>query len=1255
MSLELPGWVVDAFYLIGLPWPGLDEDELRGWGSDLRQFATEITEISKLSHGSVTDLANSTQASFAKTMAQHWDRHHEAIMAMREPMNVFADALDVAAEAVEVQKGVVIAAAVALAAAVIATQGEALVTFGAAEAEVPLEVEVAKKAINYALQELENRLLQVLIERAAQEITQHVGGTISKMLMGGLGTAMEVQSLKLDTQGVRRVASTLKTHANRTERSSSEAHRRVTNRKLETKSPGGKWHVVAVLEAALISIAEDIFRKLPGALHTIIKDTEKDLTKAAEAIEKADAKLAADAEHTPRADGGHHLGDDAGAGVAGAGGLAGVKPPKGPRGPDETGGGVRPKDPAEASRQPKDRKCVGDPIDVATGEMLLPQTDVALPGQLPLILKRIHLSKYRYGTWFGPSWASTLDQRLHLDAGGVLFVSDDGMRLMYPAPSPDQPVLPSHGPRWPLTWNGRPDGPIRITNPVSGETLIFDHPRQGVGEGELVFRLAAIEDRNTRRIDITWAEDHSPALITHHGGYRIAIDRHPSLPRITALRLLDSDGPGTESVLVRYGYDASGNLTEVTNSSGIPLRLTYDTEGRITSWTDRNGTSYGYAYDDAGRVVETTGSDGFLSGTLAYDEETRTTTVTNSLGHTSTYQHTAAHRLVRQTDPLGNTTVQQWDEANRLLLSVTDPLDRTTRYTYDTAENLTSLTRPDGSVASAVYNDLGLPVQITEPGGAMWRHAYDERGNRLTTTDPAGALTEYAYDASGDLITVTDGLGYARRVANNSAGLPISITDPLGNTTTCERDAFGHVTAFTDPLGNTTRFGWTTEGKPAWRELPDGTRETWSWDGEGNLTSHTDAADHTTSYPPTHFDLPASRTTPDGVTYTFTYDTELNLIRVTDPYGQTWDYAYNPAGRLISETDFNGRTLTYTHNAAGELLTRTNGAGQTITLTRDALGRVTEQRTSDGTITTFAYDPAGRLVRSTNAHTEVVREYDAQGRTLAETVGNRRMSYAYDALGRRTERRTPTSTLSTWTYDPAGLPQTLTTNGHILAFTHDALGRETARSFGTDTTLTQTWDPTSRLTAQSIAHGPEGARTLIQHRAYAYRPDGFLTEIDELTTGTRRFDLDPTGRITAVHARDWSETYAYDPTGNLTHCATPLTSGEDASRHFTGTLLRRSGRTTYEYDAQGRVTRTTKRLLNGQTRVQTYTWNAQDQLTETVTPDGTHWRYHYDPAGRRTTKQRLAPDGTVAEEIRFTWDGALLAEQTRSDGHTATW
>ncbi|MEU9182750.1 polymorphic toxin type 30 domain-containing protein [Streptomyces sp. NPDC048550] len=53
-----------------------------------------------------------------------------------------------------------------------------------------------------------------------------------------------------------------------------------------------------------------------------------------------------------------------------------------------------------------------------------------------------------------------------------------------------------------------------------------------------------------------------------------------------------------------------------------------------------------------------------------------------------------------------------------------------------------------------------------------------------------------------------------------------------------------------------------------------------------------------------------------------------------------------------------------------------------------------------------------------------------------------------------------------------------------------------------------------------------------------------------------------------------------------------------------------------------------------------YEWDAEDRLTAVTTPDGTVWRYAYDPLGRRISKQ------SPFETVHFIWDGATLCEQT---------
>ncbi|WP_406446408.1 DUF6531 domain-containing protein [Streptomyces sp. NBC_01613] len=894
------------------------------------------------------------------------------------------------------------------------------------------------------------------------------------------------------------------------------------------------------------------------------------------------------------------------------------------------------------------KKFDRDPIDVATGDMLLPQSDVELPATLPMLLERTHVSSYRWGGWFGPSWASTLDQRLQADDEGIIYTTSDGTRLVYPHldPEPESPVYPEIGPRLPLTWDTNTDGGLRITDPATGQSCVFHSPLP-TDDGEAVdLPLQEIVDRNGQRINFFYADDGTPREVAHSGGYRIAIDRHPDHPRIAALRLLDPRHPEAEGMLLAaYGYDENGHLIEVTNSSGLPMRFTYDEKGRITSWTDRNGTSYGYTYDDRGRVVRTEGSGGFLSGTLAYDDATRTTTVTDSRGHATRYEHNEAFRLVRLTDPLGHVTLQEWDDEHRLT-AVTDPLGHTTRYRFDEQGHVVSVIRPDGREITSEHNELGLVTKLVEPDGSVWRHAYDERGNRTVSTDLAGATTRYAHDARGHIKEIADALGNVTRIRCNAAGLPVEFTDPLGATTCLERDAFGRTVTLMDASGSTTRMEWTVEGHLARRTTEEGTSESWMYDGEGNCTTHTDALGAATRFEYTHFDLMSARTGPDGERHVFTHDTELRLTQVTNCHGNDWSYEYDAAGRLVTEVDFDNRTLTYTHDPVGRLAARTNALGETMRFEYDELGQIV-RKDAHGAVTDFTYDPAGQLIQAVGPDATLTIERNTDGRVLAETVNGRTTTYDYDILGRRTRRVTPTGAVNHRDYDEVGSLTRLVTATRTIDFARDPAGRETARRIGETATLVSSYDDLGRMVAQTVTRAD---KDMIQRRSYSYRADDNPISIDDELNGTRHFELDTTGRITSVRAVDWAESYAYDGAGNQTNASWPATHpGHEATgpRSYAGTRITRAGSVRYEHDAAGRIVLRQKVRLSRKPETWRYCWDAENRLTQVVTPDGSVWRYRYDPLGRRIAKHRIAADGkTIAEETTFTWDGTTLCEQT---------
>ncbi|WP_317447660.1 putative T7SS-secreted protein [Streptomyces collinus] len=892
-----------------------------------------------------------------------------------------------------------------------------------------------------------------------------------------------------------------------------------------------------------------------------------------------------------------------------------------------------------------DRKAGGDPVDLATGRMFLPQTDVVLPGILPLVFSRRTESGCAVGRFLGPSWTSTVDERLQIDAVGVVHVTADGLLIPYPHPVPGAPTSPGTGRARTLLARDA-DGDYTVTDPDSGLTFHFTAPSGSEPGGDGEAWLSGITERNGHTITIDRGENGLPLALFDSAGHQVKLSVTEGL--ITALSLAGAGEGGADLPLMSYGYQ-DGDLTAVTKPSGATTTFVYDDRRRVTAWIDSNGSRYDYVYDDRDRVVAEGGEAGHVQITLAYtdpDPETghHTTTLTTADGHATRHLFGPGCRLLAVTDPLGHTTRFTYDRRGNLLTR-TDPLGLTTAFSYDEDGRVISATRPDGSELRTVRGPFGLPVEVVGPDGTRMVHEFDERGNRTSVTDQAGSTTRYSYDHAGRLTLVTDALGATTRVVCDAAGLPVEVTDPAGAVTRTERDALGRPVRITDPVGGVTRLEWHADGQLARSTGPDGATESWTYDGEGNLLAHTDASGGVSRFEYTHFDLPVSRTRPDGARYEFEHDAELRLTRVINPQGLTWTYEYDAAGDVVSETDFDGRTLTYRMDAAGQLAARVDALGGTISFERDQLGQVV-RKDVDGRVTTYGYDRAGRLLEAAGPDSELRYQYDRRGLTKTELVDGRPIQYAYDALGRRTRRITPTGHVTSYAYAADGLPHRLTSGDHRIDFTHDATGRELTRVFSNAITMTSAWDEAGRLSAQHIT---TGARA-VNSRAYSYRADGHLTSVADRLSGTRTFDLDQAGRVTAVHAPGWTERYAYDDAGNQTSASWPSRHpGREATgpRTYTGTTITRAGDVRFEYDALGRVTLRQRTRLSRKPDTWRYEWDTENRLTSVTTPDGTRWRYRYDPLGRRTAKQRLAADGeSVVEEIRFTWDGLTLCEQT---------
>jgi YD repeat-containing protein len=312
------------------------------------------------------------------------------------------------------------------------------------------------------------------------------------------------------------------------------------------------------------------------------------------------------------------------------------------------------------------RTTTADPVDLATGEVLLTQTDIQLAGVLPLILRRTHLSSYRVDRWFGSSWASTLDQRVEVDDQGVVFVAADGSLPLYPTPG-QNPVLPAEGARWPLR---RTESGYAVDKPETGESLHFD------AEGNPVEHIDAL----------------GGVTATEFGGFDVPVARTDQLGRRTV-----------------FGYDGQLRLTTLTNPAGLVWQYQYDAVGNLVAGTDFNGRVRRYQRDTAGR--ETSRWFGAAGLTLTWDGDNRlrTQAVTapgpagrQRLVQRRAYTYRADDPVTSIVDQLAGITEFDLDPAGKVTAAVSPILRE--RYGYDGSGNVTG---PGRSFAGTLLRTAG--------------------------------------------------------------------------------------------------------------------------------------------------------------------------------------------------------------------------------------------------------------------------------------------------------------------------------------------------------------------------------------------------------------------------------------------------------------------------------------------------------------------------------------------------------------------
>jgi RHS repeat-associated protein len=765
----------------------------------------------------------------------------------------------------------------------------------------------------------------------------------------------------------------------------------------------------------------------------------------------------------------------------------------------------------------------GDPVDLATGLLILAKTDLALPGRLPAFAHRVYNAVDPFGRVAGfelptgPGWALSVDVALVEDgADARLLVMPGNARLAFARSGPAT-----------FTSGGSPD--------LAGAVL---HADAG-GEHRLVFK-----DGAAWRFRSNWRARGRLGLLGGLGllveqrdrhGNVLTIDRDPfgavasvaepagrTLTFTTAL--LEAADPTSARLVtvldplgrrVHYGYDAQRRLATVTDAAGGVVRYAYDGAGRLASATDPRGIVYlTNDYDAAGRVVRQVQADG---GAWRFDYDgpvsahTRAV-VTDPRGAVTTHVF-AAGRLALTVDALGQGTRYERDAAGRVT-AVVDALGRAATFAYDAHGSVTRLTDPSGRVREVAYDAADRVRAFVDPLGGTTRLEYDAAGRLRASVDPAGARLAFEVDAAGQPLTVTDAAGAVTRLEYARTGDVVAVVDPLGRRTSLEYDAASRLRRRRDPVG-------------------------------GVVTITYDALDRVVEV--------ADATGPTR----YAYDPNGNLVAVTDPLGRTVRYAYDVMDRRVAKTDALGLTERYEYDAMGNVVGVTDRKGQASVYGYDLLGRRIHARYADGGEADFTYDAGGRLVHAAADGDTVLLEYDASDRLTAETTALGTIRHDWDALDRRTAVTRADGTVTAYAYDAASRLTRLARGSLTVELDYDAAGRRRRARLPGGIEAEYVRDPASRLTAVSYRRGAQSLGGL----AYAYDDldrrvsvSGALASVRlpeavesalydaanrQLRVGDRQLDYDANGNLTTLAGPGGTAVFTWDAQDRLLASASP--------------------------------------------------------------------------------------------------------------------
>lgn len=604
------------------------------------------------------------------------------------------------------------------------------------------------------------------------------------------------------------------------------------------------------------------------------------------------------------------------------------------------------------------------------------------------------------------------------------------------------------------------------------------------------------------------------------------------------------------------------------------------------------------------------------------------------------------------------------------LTSITDAQGNTTTLNYDSSYRLTSVVDAMGRSTTFTYGLTGYPLlvtQVTDPFGRTAQMTYDTSQRLSTITDPLGITSTFTYSPTETTFVNSLATPYGTSTFNDTPNpndfpysgttpLSITLTDPLGYTdyTYYYQAATAHqVTPPSDPSSTIPTGMYAGDASGIYNGLLSG-RNTYHWNPHEWATCVTAGGCSMSSGVVQSEDF-----TKAALTHWYHQALASGTGLANEKSGQVSSVKQPLENRVWLLQEYTGDGI---YSGVLDLPTYT--------------GRVLDDGSTQLSVTTYdintnayAYfpwpatktDPLGRETKYTYASNyidllTVQQKTSSSAFTTIGTFGSyntqhepqtwtgadgQTWNYTYNTVGQLSTVKDPNSNTTTYNYDTTGRLSTIVNANSqtVLTNTYDSADRIQTQTDSQGYTLTYAYDNLDRITSITYPDGTTDQYNYnFQSGPYAGTPSLELRQYTDRLGRVTTYNYDADRRLTSV----------VEPTQGTSTRTTQYDYYEDGTLED---IIDANGNDTHwAIDLQSRPTSKTYAYGTSSAQTETYTWeNTISRLHSVTDALGQVKTFTYAEDNRVTS---IAYTSTVnpTPNVSFTWDTYYPRLTSMTDG-----